>query len=271
MTSHTIKYLPAPVRPAQGTSSFDELSRAFTTLYAVAQHSVHVFGSPLDPIAVGETAYHLPRFVYFGPQFSDESVRLALYAGFDGTDDRPTRALLHMVERLALKPDLGEGLNLTFFPLVNPSGLARNSRESAAGFDVGAAHWNLSEAPEISLLAHDARLRAYHGFVRVETGLGDEIVATVRSGSRAGTGNDSLLVDSSPHAHFPVRWHVEKPRLEATCGPLTLADDLAISPFEITLQIPDTWNTVLYSEAVLQVLKGFIIHYRATYAYGIHL
>jgi len=271
MTSHTNASPHAPVRPASTSPDFDELSRAFTTLYGVAQHSAHVFGSPLDPIAVGGSAHHLPRFVYFGPQFSDESVRLALYAGFDGTDDRPTRALLHSVERLALKPDLGQGLNLTFFPLVNPSGLARKTRESAAGIDLGAAHWNLSNAPEIGLLALDARLRAYHGFVRVESGPGEEIVGTVRSGSRAGSGDDSVLVESSTDSRFPVRWQVEVPRREATSGPLTIADDLATSPFEITFQIPTTWNTALYSEAVLQVLKRFLIHYRATYAYGIHL
>ncbi|MBE2213916.1 MAG: hypothetical protein IAE82_08605 [Opitutaceae bacterium] len=266
----TVRHVqPRPSGAVSGPAG--DLDRAFSDLYQIAQHSTHIFGSPLGPLSVGGESHTVPRFVYFGPQFSDESVRLVFHAGFDGRDARPSRALLHLVERLALKPDLGQGLNLTFFPLVNPSGLARSTLEAAGGQDLTRAHWNLSDSPEIALLSQDARLRAYHGFVRVESAAVTEIVATIRNGSRAGSGNDSVLAGPGDAAGFRVRWFVEKGGDHASSGPLTLADDLPLAPFELRVEVPDVWNDQLYSEAVLQVLKSFIIHYRATYAYGIHL
>jgi hypothetical protein len=39
----------------------------------------------------------LPRFVYFGPQATDESLRLAFLTGFDHRDLRGTLSLLHFV------------------------------------------------------------------------------------------------------------------------------------------------------------------------------
>lgn len=269
MPRSPIRSKPATVRA--GRAAFTALDDAFSRLYGIAQHSTHVFGSPLGPVTIAGETYTLPRFVYFGPQFSDESVRLVFHAGFDGRDPRPTRALLHVVERLALKPDVGQGLNLTFFPLVNPSGLARRTTRSAAGVDLAAAHWNLSSAPEIGLLAHDARLRGYHGFVRVVSASVDEMVATVRNSSAAAIGTDTVLTVVPEVAGLRVHWITEPGQYRAAAGPLTLADDLPLAPFELTVQVPDSWSADLYREAVLQVLKTFIIHYRATYAYGIHL
>ncbi len=66
--------------------------------------------------------HYLPRFVYFGPHTSEESPRIAFLAGLDSRDLRPTLALLHLVEELALAPDIGQSLHLAFYPLVDVLG-----------------------------------------------------------------------------------------------------------------------------------------------------
>lgn len=112
------------VPPAPPVASAD-FGRRLTDLYRLSERSRHVFGSPIGPFRRHSLAYSVPRFVYFGPHTSDESLRMAFYAGFDSEDLRGTFGLLQLVERLAIEPEAGQGLNLSFFPLVDVLGLGR--------------------------------------------------------------------------------------------------------------------------------------------------
>ena len=161
------------------------IQEQLSVLYVLAEKSPHVFGSPLGPFRLRGERYHLPRFVYFGPNSADDAVRLAIYAGVDGTDERGSRALAQFVERLARTPHLGHGLNLSFFPLVNPSGHAFSTPRNLHAVDLAAENWEDSEEREIALLRQDARVRGYHGFIRLESATHDVIHARINS-SHAG-------------------------------------------------------------------------------------
>ena len=255
--------------PARISSSSEILGQRLSTLYALSQRSSHVFGSPLGPLSVHGETHHLPRFVYFGPCTSDDAVRLAFLAGFDHTDLRSTLALLHLVERLALSPEVGQGLNLSFFPLVDAVGLARSLPDRG----LAAASWLDSSEPEIGLLRKDARTRGYHGFVRVETARGlDEVTVRLRGSPAGGTTPTGVeLISSEELEPLPVRWEADPLAAGPTDGPLTLADDLPVQPFELTLLIPAAWSPELYREAVVSILKRFILRYRAIQAISLHL
>lgn len=236
-------------------------SNRLSTLYHLSQKSDYVFGSPIGPFYHRSRHYHLPRFVYFGPHTHDESLRLAIIAGFDHTDLRGSLALTQLVEHLILTPDLGQGLNISIFPLVDVVGLQTGANNRG----LASAHWALSQAPEISLLSKEARTRGYHGFVRVESGLGLDEIAVSLAGTDNAVGVE--LVSSEDIAPLPVRWEAG-PQEEITAGPLGLADDLPFSPFDLTLKIPSAWPTDLYRIAVSSVLKRFVLRYRGLQAYG---
>ncbi|HSY54075.1 MAG TPA: hypothetical protein VK785_06485 [Opitutaceae bacterium] len=237
-------------------------------LYGLVQRSDYVFGSPLGPFHHQSHRYHLPRFVYFGPQTSEASLRLAFFAGFDQRDLRGTLSLLHFVERLALKPDIGQGLNLSFFPLIDVLGLTG----LVPGRELARENWARTTAPELSLLEKDARLRGYHGFVRLETALGDDVV-TVRLRTAAQVENPTPgveLITSEDITPFAVRW--ESTTVGASeDGPLASADDLPFQPFELTLRLPGAWAPELHREATASILKRFVLRYRGLIAYGQHL
>ena len=238
------------------------------TLYGLVQRSSHVFGSPIGPFHWQARAFHLSRFVYFGPDTTDAAVRLAFLAGFDHRDLRGTLALLHFVERLALKPDIGQGLNLSFFPLVDVLGLAGHAPERA----LAQQSWIKAAAPELDLLEQDARLRSYHGFIRIESAHGDDTI-TVRLRSPASLEHPTPeveLIAADDVTPFPVRWETDTSSV-LTDGPLTLADDQPLRPFELTLRIPASWSAELYREAVASILKRFVLRYRGIVAYGQHL
>ncbi|MFA5263137.1 MAG: hypothetical protein WC378_04880 [Opitutaceae bacterium] len=237
-------------------------------LYGLVQRSDYVFGSPLGPFQWQSRTYYVPRFVYFGPNASDAAVRLAFLSGFDHRDLRGTLALLHFVEQLALRPDIGQGLNLSFFPLIDVLGLSGASEERA----LVRQSWTQAVAPEIDLLEKDSRLRSYHGFVRVESAPGDDAI-TVRLRTPAHEEHPTPgveLIDSNDVAPFMVRWETASVDASAD-GPLTIADDQPFHPFELTLRIPAAWPAELYREAVASILKRFVLRYRGIVAYGQHL
>ena len=78
------------------------------------------------------------------------------------------------------------------------------------------------------------------------------------------------LISSDDVGPFPVRWETE-PSARPTEGPLSIADDLHVSPFEITVRLPGAWPLDTYAEAAASILKRFIVRYRGFIAYAQHL
>lgn len=243
------------------------LARRLSELYGLAQRSNYVFGSPVGPFYREGRSYTVPRFVYFGPHTSDESLRLAFYAGFDHSDLRGTLGLLHFVERLALAPELGQGLNLSFFPLIDVLGLAGVTGDRA----LATAHWGRRPAPELELIEKDACLHGYHGFVRIELGAGDEAISIRLRGHPDLEAVGVELISSLDVDPLPVRWEAGTAGFLPADGPLSIADDLPLPPFELTLRLPAAWPAELHREAVGSILKRFILRYRGHHAYAQHL
>ncbi len=241
-----------------------------SSVYALSQENQHVFASPLGPFAYGDRYAWLPRFVFFGPNTTDESWRLAFLAGFDAREDlRASHALLGLVEYLSRQAGDGYGLNLTFFPLVDVAG--HIFRAPARRLE--SVHWARSDAPEIGLLEKDARAARYHGYVRVETAPGGDDMASLRMRAPAGLAPspDVELLSSDDFESFPIRFEHGGLHTVPEDGPLTIAEDLSVQPFELTLRIPAAWSPALYENAVNAILGRFILRYRAFQAFGGYL
>jgi hypothetical protein len=259
-------FISSAVLPSTDSPA-DDLQQHLSALYALSQDNPHVFASPLGPLAYGGRNAWLPRFVFFGPNTTNESWRLAFLAGFDRSDLRGTRALLGLIESLSAHSEDGYGLNLTFFPLIDVAGVAFR----APSRPLTAAHWGRSDAPEIALLERDARAVGYHGYIRIETGsLCDDMIGLrMRAPDGLAASPDVELVSSDDFESYPVRF--ERGHSAASDGPLSIAADLPVQPFELTLRIPGAWSDVDYRRAVNFVLGRFILRYRAFQAYAQHL
>lgn len=252
----------APVPPqASGDTALDHV-------YRLARHSRHVFASPLGPFHHAGRRHALPRFVYFGPGSSEHSVRLAVYAGEDPGDTAGASALLHFVERLALKPDLGSGLSISIFPKVDVLGVSAGS----VNRQLGRANWSYPDHPEIDLLAKDARGRGYHGFIRLRTdSTVEDVTVSIGAGVDAVAFSSGVeFLTSEDFAPWPVRWEGSSHE-RARFGPLSLVDDLPVSPFEITLRVPGEWNASLQRESVGRILRAIIVRLRGFDAHAWHI
>lgn len=130
--------------------------------------------------------------------------------------------------------------------------------------------WGQGAAAELALLEKDARLRGYHGFVRLGT-LREE-VATVRLRGHPDVGALGVeLISSEVFDPFPVVWEAYPAGARPEDGPLSVADDLPFPPFELTILLPEEWPDELHRHAVSSVLVRFIQRYRAIHAYGLNL
>lgn len=251
--------------PASSLTLSAALGDQLSTLYRLAQQSEHIFGSPLGPFTHAGQSHHLPRFVYFGPHTSEESPRVAFLAGLDHRDLRPTLALLHLVEELALKPSLGQSLHLAFYPLIDVVG----HLPSAGTRTLAGESWTKPASPEIDLLSKESRLRSYHAFVRIESVLSDDTLTLVLRTAPGSLAN-APLISSDDAGSLPIRWEIESGP-PASTGPQTLGDDLPFRPLDLTLRVPASWTPEFYREAVASILKRFIVRYRSFLAYGQHL
>jgi hypothetical protein len=192
------------------------LSEYLSKLYALSQRSNYVFASPIGPFYHRARHLSLPRFVYFGPHTHDESLRLAFLSGFNHQDLRGSLALLQFIEQLVLKPDLGHGLNLSLFPLLDVVGLYHGVKNRHLGDE----DWFRPKTPEIELLGKDARTRGYHGFVNIETVPGgDEITVSLRSTDEA---SGVELISSEDFDPLPVRWEANAFNAAPTSGRFAL-------------------------------------------------
>lgn len=258
---------PRTALPRAVPSAAQVLGARLSRIYGLARDSDQVFGSPLGPIATVGGPLFVPRFVYFGPRSTDDSLRLAFYAGFGRHDLTVARALLGYVERLTREPHLGPALNLSFFPVVNVRGLLGGEEER----DLEGEDWVRPRSPEVALLAADARARSYRGFIRLVGTTDDEPSARVRT-MRSSRAQPSGVEIFTSERFRP--WQVafeELPAGGAASGPLTLAAAWPCAPFEVELALPSDLAPLEAEILVGDLLRRLVTHYRAFDAYGQHL
>jgi hypothetical protein len=237
----------------------------FRELAGLVRHSHHLYNSPLGPFYHRGRHFPVPRFTFFGSDTTDDSPRLAVLGGFDHRDLRSTYAIIHLVRLLALKPLNGHGLQLAFFPLVDVLGLSGHAHLRR----LAAADWQFPETPELDLLSQDARVRSYHGFIRIESTTEDVAVLRLR-GLDPSTANDDDLITSADFGPLPVRWELQ-PATDVADGPLSLKQELPLRPFELQIRLPNTWTPELYREATAQFFKRFVRRYTTYLAHAQNL
>ncbi len=257
--------------PAREPASLDA---ALTRLTELATHSSHIFASPLGPFNHGEESFTLPRFLFVGENAAEEAWRIGIYAGLDGTDTRSALAVLRALERFALEPALGHSFNLVFYPVTNPSGVADGTKRTRAGHLLSDQNWADSRAPELHWLERDARALQFHGVILVQSDPEtDEIHGLLRGFSpgepflHAEPVRGTSKVGYFPFK-FPVQWEPHPDGFHAATGPLTLADDLRIRPFETTLVIPEKPPLEWAVQAVSSTLRVFLNNFRTAAATG---
>jgi len=251
--------------------------RTLERLTMLASYSPNLFASPLGPLHHQGEQYLLPRHVFFGENSAEEAWRIGIYSGFSGLDARLGLGALRALERLVLEPRLGESLNLVFHSFVNPSGLTDGTVATRAGHRLLEQNWATSPAAELQLLERDARTMQYNGVILLRS----DPSATELRGLLRGFSPDEPFLHGEPSQgaskigylpfKFPVQWEQHPEGYLAKTGPLTLADDLRLRPFEVTLLVPASASVEWASHAVSHTLRVFLNNFRTAVSTGLNI
>jgi hypothetical protein len=269
-SSRSIPPFAPDTASVDGVVSREVLGQQLSALYARVQNSSHLFGSSLGPIMVDERSCDVPHFVYFGPRSSDESARFAFISGLDAADLRGSLSLLRFIDHLREFPVLGDGLSMSFFPVVDALGTFKNVQ----GRELGKKSWHTDAAPELGLLAREIRARRYHGFVRIESapaGVEEIVVSTRRVGRRTADRVSASIITPEETELLAARFEPESVEETFADGPLSVEGNMPFAPFEVTLALPRSLTESAHRVAVNTILRRLFRRYRGLQAYGQHL
>jgi hypothetical protein len=270
---------PAAAHPSRPDFA-DERARllaAIKRLTGLSEHSPHIFASPLGPLAHGRGIFMQPRFIFFGENSAEEAWRVGIYAGLAGDDTRSSLAIVRTLERFVLEPDAANSFNLVFHPVPNPSGLKDGTSTNRSGQHLAGRSWSDSPVAELQLLERDARAVQYHGSIIVQT---VPALNQLRGWVRGFSPTDSFLnpgvlreLGNSGYLPFtfPIQWQPHPEGAQAKSGLPTLVDDLRISPFEITLLVPEDSSPEWAVQAVVNTVRVFLNNFRVAMSRGMNI
>jgi hypothetical protein len=164
---------------------------------------------------------------------------------------------------------------LFIYPLCNPTGIERGTRESRSGKDLNREFWRQSPEPEVRFLESEIYLHAFDGIITLHadntsTGLYGFVNGAVLSENllkpalRAG---EKFLPRDRRHVidGFPARNGIIYRSYD---GVLRAVPGLERPPFELTLETPQKAPVYLQVEAFAAALKTILIEYRSLISFG---
>jgi hypothetical protein len=233
-------------------------------LYEEASRSDSVFGSPLGPIEGPTGKTFLPQFVYFGPGSSVDPVRIAVFSGLGGDDIKGSWSLIEWVKSLLVRPDIGQGVSVSVFPVVNLLGIRGGAERPRLQY----SDWSGSQVPEIRLIAENARIRSYQGFIRIEASRDSVPRVVVRTAlKRSAHHSPAEVYASSDFEPWDTHFETLGPESKLL-GPLSLSRELKTTLFEVVLSVPSAWRQSKWNLNLLPLLERLVASYRRFFSYG---
>jgi len=133
-------------------------------------HVLAASGGPLKGGIVGKfpcdgVTEEIWRFQFTGPHAGHDPIRLGLFAGVHGDEPAGCAALVEFLVLLAAVPQRAAGYELWAYPVVNPTGYRRGTRETSAGRDLNREFWRNSPEPEVQYLEAELRQHRFDGII----------------------------------------------------------------------------------------------------------
>ncbi|HEX2101161.1 MAG TPA: succinylglutamate desuccinylase/aspartoacylase family protein, partial [Candidatus Synoicihabitans sp.] len=192
-------------------------------------------------------------------------LRLAVFALVHGDEPAGADAVVRLLRSTLAAPDLVRGTELFCYPVCNPSGYERGTRENAAGLDLNREFWRDSEQPEVQVLEQELREQRFDGLIALHAdcdspGLyafargavtSEELVApALRAAEGVLPRNLDAMIDGFVAEHGVVR--------DCYQGVLAPPPDQSPPPFEIILETPGRCSLADQAEAAHRALLALL-------------
>lgn len=217
----------------------------------------------------------LPRIRLVGPYAGHDPIRLGIFAGIHGDEPAGVEALLQFAESLVRDPARMAGYDLVLYPLVNPTGYERGSRENFAGKDLNREFWRQSSQSEVKLIEAELRLHQFAGIITLHT---DDTSEGVYGYAHGRTLNEALLTPALKAAseYLPLDGRGTIDGFPAQAGVIRSCFECVLSappeqrpkPFDLIFETPGHAPFGLQVSATLAALEAIVATYPGFIAYA---
>jgi predicted deacylase len=200
---------------------------------------------------------------------------LGIFAGIHGDEPAGIFALMDFARLLDAEPELARDYRLSLYPLCNPGGYERGTRESPSGKDLNREFWMSSQEPEVILLENELRSTSFDGIISLHS---DDTCGGFYGYARDRLISEQMLrpalaaagavipcdvnpvidgfeaVDGIIHAAYP--------------GILTSPPERKPRPFEVILESPAHAPLSAQRDSMTRALRAILESYRSFIAYG---
>lgn len=222
--------------------------------------------------------YVIPRVVFSGPPASHDPLRLAVFGGLHGDEPASVLAPIAFLERLVADPVPATGYELVVYPLANPVGYARNTRENGAGLDLNRQFWRGSAQPEVRALERELSVNRFDGIITLHA---DDTAEGIYGYTRGHVLNEALLEPALRSASYILPrdrrskidgWLARDAKIEACFeGVLSAPPGRRPRPFDLIFETPALAPIDLQIEAAVTALDTILDEYRQFIAYAANL
>src|ERR1700744_6322009 len=121
-------------------------------LLDLSESSDYLIAGSAGEFAAENSIFQIPRFIFMGPGGGGETLRLGIFATFQGDHSVSAQALIELLQELELRPHLARGYHLYVYPVCDPTGFVSHTRHNFAGEELTRHFWRGSSQPEIYYL-----------------------------------------------------------------------------------------------------------------------
>jgi len=204
-----------------------------------------------------------------------DPIRLGLFAGIHGDEPAGCAALVELAASLAADPERVAGYELFLYPVVNPIGFERGTRQNGAGKDLNREFWCNSEEIEVQAIEAALRTHQFHGIITLHT---DDTSEGLYGYAHGRTLNEALLTPALDAAKqflplddraiidgFPARAGLI---CDCFAGVLSAPPEQRPQPFDLIFETPGTAPFDLQVSATVAALDSIIRTYPGFIAYA---
>lgn len=243
--------------------------RVLQPLDRVAAECTRILATGHHHFVSDDQEYMIPRYLYVGRPGGGEMMRVGIFATLHGDEPEGALALARFLDRLAERPELGEGFGVFLYPLCNPTGFEDGTRPARTGVDLNREFWKNSPQPEVQFIESEIQTHGFHGIVMLHSddtsdGLYGFVRGAVlsefllepalREANRYLPRNRAPMIDG-----FAAREGIIH---QGYAGMLQSAPDTARAPFEITLETPQKAPLDRQVSALVGALETILTEYR---------
>jgi len=228
----------------------------------ITKESDKIFSTSLGEFFYSGRSYHLPKLVFVGPSSGGELIRLGIFAGWEGQEHQNIRVVAEILRLLEAEPALAKGYEISFYPILNPTGLETGSARLRSGKKIWEEVGKGSDEPEIYYLEQELAQKNFNGLIYLANPqAGTSLSAEVRGGNI----NVDILQPALDEAYTFLTRSLKSTKEKITTlshSPWRRTRSTQILPFEVKLNLPDQEPFLVQVISTVFTVKILLEKYR---------